>query len=222
MIGYLLLQAFENACPGREVAAVLTQTLVSADDPAFEVPTKLIGPSYSAAEADALATRWGWQLGPDGEGARRVVASPEPVRIVELATIAALLERGVIVICAGGGGIPVVKGTDGSLRGIEAVIDKDLVASLTAEQLGADALVLLTDVAAVYDDFGTTSAHPLRTVTPSMLRSRAFPAGSMGPKVEAACRFVEATGRRAMIGHLTEAAGLLAERCGTLIEPDGA
>jgi len=219
MIGYFLLQAFENALPGREVVSLVCQTEVAADDPAFGAPTKFVGPVFSEAEGRRLATLRGWQVRPDGTSWRRVVASPEPLAMVELPTIRMLLADGAVVICAGGGGIPVIRGEDGRRRGAEAVIDKDLGAALLARDLDADALVILTDVANVATGFGTPSARPIGRTTPAELRSLHLPAGSMGPKVEAACRFVESTGRPAMIGRLEDAAGLVAGTVGTVVEP---
>ena len=155
----------------------------------------------------------------DGTSWRRVVASPEPLAVVELPTIRALVDSGAIVICAGGGGIPVIRGDDGLFHGAEAVIDKDLTAALLARDLDADALLILTDVANVELDFGTETARPIGRTTPEALRAEVFPPGSMGPKIEAACRFVEATGKRAMIGSLDEAGDLLSRTRGTIIEP---
>jgi carbamate kinase len=219
MIGYFLLQAFENALPERQVVSLICQTEVATDDPAFGQPTKFIGPVYSETEGRRLAELRGWQIRPDGSSWRRVVASPEPVSIVELPTIRMLVHAGAFVICAGGGGIPVIRGGDGHLRGAEAVIDKDLGAALLARDLEADALLILTDVANVEVGFGTGAARPIGRTTPAALRAETFPAGSMGPKVEAACRFVEATGKPAMIGRLDEAADLLGGTRGTVVEP---
>ena len=219
MIGYFLLQAFEDALPGREVVCLVCQTEVDADDPAFGSPTKFVGPVFTGDEGRRVATRRGWQVRPDGGSWRRVVASPEPLAMVELPTIRRLVADGAIVICAGGGGIPVVRGADGRLRGAEAVIDKDLGAALLARDLDADALVILTDVTNVQAGFGTPTARPIGRTTPAELRSLRLPAGSMGPKVEAACRFVESTGRPAMIGRLGDAVGLVAGTVGTIVEP---
>jgi carbamate kinase len=219
MIGYFLLQGFENALPGRQVASLVCQTKVAADDPAFARPTKFIGPVYSEAEGRRLAGLRGWQVRQDGSAWRRVVASPEPLAIVELPTIAALVAEGAIVICAGGGGAPVVEDDGGHFRGAEAVVDKDLSTALLARDLGADALVILTDVANVETGFGTDEARPIARTTPAALRALKFPAGSMGPKVEAACRFVEATGKPAMIGRLDDAADLVRGTRGTVVEP---
>jgi carbamate kinase len=219
MIGYFLLQAFENALPGQRVASLICQTLVDLDDPAFEHPSKFVGPIYSEEEGKRLALLRGWEIRSDGGAWRRVVASPEPQALVEMATIRMLLADGAVVICAGGGGIPVRRGHDGLLGGVEAVVDKDLTAALLARELGADALVLLTDVAGVERNFGTESARSIRRTTPTELREMSFPAGSMGPKVEAVCRFVEETGKQAMIGRLEDANELIEGTRGTLVEP---
>jgi carbamate kinase len=217
MIGYLLEQGLRNELPGREVATLLTQVVVSLDDPAFGAPTKPIGPVYAEAEALRVAAARGWTVARDGDGFRRVVPSPEPLELVELEVIRFLADHGVLVVCVGGGGIPVVR--DRGLRGVEAVIDKDKAAALLAEQLDADALLLLTDVEAVELDWGTPRARPLRRLTRDLLDRHAFAAGSMGPKVEAACRFAEATGRKAGIGALDRAAEVLAGRAGTTVTP---
>jgi carbamate kinase len=218
MIGYFLLQAFENALPDQEVVSLVGQTLVDPADAAFAHPTKFVGPVYTRAEGRRMAERHGWEMRPDG-CAWRVVPSPEPLRPIEMTTIKMLVESGAIVICSGGGGIPVCLGADGLLHGVEAVIDKDLTAVLLARELGADALLLLTDVANVQLEFGTDRARPILHTTPDILRAEQFPAGSMGPKVDAACRFVEATGNRAIIGRLDQAAGLLDGTSGTVVEP---
>jgi carbamate kinase len=220
MIGYLIEQELRNRLPGRQVATLLTQVAVDARDPAFAKPSKPIGPVYSKQQAERLAGERGWNVAPDGDAYRRVVPSPAPQRIIELETIRLLLEAGVLVVCTGGGGIPVVETPSGGLRGIEAVIDKDLAAALLASRLEAGALVLLTDVDAVYSDWGAAGARPLRHVTPTEMRRYAFEPGTMGPKVEAACRFVEATGGTAGIGALEEAEAILAGRSGTILHPD--
>ncbi len=219
LIGYWLAQGLRNELPDREVAALLTQCVVRADDPAFGRPTKFVGPVYAENEARRLADERGWVIAPDGARWRRVVASPEPQSIVEAEVVRMLVDRGVVVICAGGGGIPVVRLGDGRLAGVEAVIDKDLTAALLAETLHADALLLLTDVEAVESDFGRPGAAPIRTATAAALRAHGFPDGSMGPKVEAACRFAERTGGLAAIGALTHAAALLAGTAGTRVSP---
>lgn len=219
MIGYLLEQELVNALPGRPVATLLTQVVVDADDPAFASPTKPIGPVYREPEARRLARERGWSIARDGDGWRRVVPSPEPRRIVELSTIRLLVDAGVLVVCAGGGGIPVLAGPGGALHGVEAVIDKDLAAALLATSIAADRLLLLTDVDAVYRNYGAPIAEAIREIAPSDLRREPLPAGSMAPKVEAACRFVEQTGGRAAIGALEDAAALAAGERGTQVLP---
>jgi carbamate kinase len=222
MIGYLLEQELMNALPGRPVATLLTQVSVDAADPAFGQPSKPIGPVYDEPEAKRLAAERGWAVAPDGGGVRRVVASPEPRAILELATIRLLIAAGVLVVCAGGGGIPVTISPDGAIHGVEAVVDKDRAAALLAEQLDADALLLLTDVPRVVAGWGTAAAVELESATPAQLRDLPFAAGSMGPKVEAASRFVERTGGRAAIGALDDAEAILAGRAGTRIEVEPA
>jgi carbamate kinase len=218
MIGYWLVQALQNALPGRQLACLVSRTLVSQDDPAFAHPSKFVGPVYDEQRARALAASMHWEVRQDGSRWRRVVPSPEPSGLLDLPAVRLLLDRHAIVVCSGGGGIPVmaVDGT-GHTRGVEAVVDKDLTASLLARQLDADALLLLTDVAAVQDDYGTPRARPIRWATPAELRGRCFPAGSMGPKIEAVCRFVEATGKPAAIGQLGDAQALLTGEAGTLV-----
>ncbi len=216
MIGYWLVQALQNALPGREVACLVSRTLVRSQDPAFAHPSKFVGPVYEEQQARTLAQSMGWQVRQDGSRWRRVVPSPEPARLLDLPTVRMLLDSEVIVVCSGGGGVPVVT-ANGHLHGVEAVVDKDLTASLLARELNADALLLLTDVAAVQDEYGTPQARPIRRATPAELRARAFPAGSMGPKVEAVCRFVDATGKPAAIGRLGDVQALLAGQAGTLI-----
>ena len=219
MIGYLLVQALRNELPGRAVVAVLTQVAVSADDPAFAHPSKPIGPVYSEREARALAEEHGWTIAADGTYFRRVVASPEPKEIVEGDSIELLVDSGAVVVCAGGGGIPVVR--EGSrLRGVEAVIDKDLTATLLAETLGASRLVLATDVDHVERAWGTPAAVPIEQTTPWELRRWSFAAGSMGPKVDAACRFVERTAGTSAIGALSDLAALVRGDAGTQIAPE--
>ena len=215
MIGYLLEQGLRNELPGREVATLLTQVVVDPGDPAFAAPTKPIGSVYPEADARRLAAERGWAVAPDGDGFRRVVASPEPLEIVELDAIRVLLDGGVLPICVGGGGIPVSR--NGRLAGVEAVIDKDKAAGLLAERLGADALLLLTDVEAVELGWGTPDARPLGMVTVHELREHVFAPGSMAPKVAAACRFVEATEGKAAIGALDRAAEILAGSSGTTV-----
>jgi carbamate kinase len=219
MIGYWLVQALQGAAGGKPAVCLLCRTLVRADDPAFGRPTKFVGPVFGKAAAAQLAAGHGWDVREDGQAWRRVVPSPEPAELVEIDTIRLLIRQGMVVVCAGGGGIPVVADGDGRLRGVEAVVDKDLTAALLAEAVGADALLLLTDVAAVSDGYGTPQARPIRRATTRELRARSFPAGSMGPKVEAACRFVEASGAIAAIGGLDDAAALLDGIAGTIVVP---
>jgi carbamate kinase len=219
MIGYWIAQALSRTVPGRQVACLLCRTLIHADDPAMSHPTKFVGPIYDQLAASRLTADRGWQMQQDGTAWRRVVPSPEPVRIVELGLIEQLLHTGAIVICAGGGGIPVTSDDTGGLHGVEAVLDKDLTAALLATALGAHALLILTDVPAVISGYGTASAQPIRRATAAELRGMSFPAGSMGPKVEAACRFAEATGRTAAIGRLDDAVALLAGTTGTTVSP---
>ena len=217
LIGYWLLQELQNRLPGRTVSALITQTVVDPHDPAFTNPTKFVGPVYDEAEARELVAERGWAIAVDGDRWRRVVASPSPVSIVEAPTIRLLLLAGTVVVCAGGGGIPVVADRTGELRGVEAVVDKDLTAALLAEEMGADALIVLTDVEGVFRDHGTPHAELVRAATTTELRAMRFPAGSMGPKIDAVCSFVERTGGVAAIGRLADAAALLGGHCGTLV-----
>ena len=220
-IGYVLELELDNAIPDQETVAVLTRVVVDPHDPAFTAPSKFIGPVYAESKARALAERHGWTVRPDGQNWRRVVPSPEPLRIVQLHAIERLIDAGFLVICTGGGGIPVIEDDRGQQRGVEAVIDKDLSSALLASDLGVDTLALATDVDAVYDDYGTPRQRPIVQATPDGLRAHRFAAGSMGPKVEAVCRFVERTGARAAIGRLDELDDLLAGRAGTQVGPDG-
>jgi carbamate kinase len=216
LIGYLVERELAAALPGREVATLLTQTEVDPDDPAFACPAKPIGPLLPEESARELAAQRGWTLAPDRGSYRRVVASPAPRRIREAGAIRRLVSAGVVVVCAGGGGIPVRVAPDGSLRGVEAVVDKDLASGLLAREVGADALLLLTDVAAVYADWPETR-RPIGETSPAALRARSFAPGTMGPKVEAACAFVEAGGALAGIGALADAAGILRGEAGTRV-----
>jgi carbamate kinase len=220
MIGYLLEQELGNAMPGRDVVSLLTQVVVDPLDPAFRQPTKPIGPVYPETEAKRLAAERGWQVAPDGAHWRRVVASPAPHTIVELRAIRILVDAGVIVVCAGGGGIPVVVDVSGARHGVEAVIDKDGAAALLARQLGADLLLLLTDVPAVEIAWGTPAARPIGRTTPEELRRHEWAPGSMGPKVSAASWFVSTTGRPAAIGALADAAAITRGDAGTRIVPE--
>ena len=217
MIGYWIDRELTNLLPDRQVAALLTQVEVDPQDPAFASPSKPIGAMLSEAEAKLAAAERSWQVARDGSDYRRVVASPEPRTIVELETIAMLVRLGVIVVCGGGGGIPVVRGPDGALRGCEAVIDKDRFAALLADRLEADFLLLLTDVAAVFEDWPEPGQRPIRHIAPADLEERAFERGSMGPKVEAACRFASRPGRRAGIGALTDALQIVRGERGTIV-----
>ena len=217
MIGYWLVQAFQNALPGCTAACLISRTLVRAEDPAFAHPTKFVGPGYDETHASKLAADYGWAIREDGDRWRRVVPSPEPAELLDLALIRQLATSSVIVICSGGGGVPVTQDVTGAFRGVEAVVDKDLTAALLAQQLDADALLLLTDVAAVQDGYGTPDAKPIHHTSPAELRAGSFPAGSMGPKIEAVCRFVERTGKMAAIGQLADAQALLDCKAGTII-----
>lgn len=205
MVGHMLELALRNALPDRDLVTVLSEVVVSNEDPAFGSPSKPIGPVYPEAEARRLAAERGWTIGPDGDGFRRLVPSPEPQAIVELRSLRTLIDSGALVVCAGGGGIPVALNGDGSLHGVEAVVDKDLTAALLARRLDADLLLMLTDVDAVRLDWGSDAERALAEASPAELRAHDFAPGSMGPKVEAACRFVESTGRRAAIGALPRA-----------------
>jgi carbamate kinase len=211
MIGYLLEQELGNVLPeDLPMATLLTQVEVRRDDPAFATPTKPIGPVYDRERAEAVAAQRDWTFAPDGDGLRRVVASPEPQRIFEIRPIRLLLEAGTLVVCAGGGGIPTMFDDAGRLHGVEAVIDKDLCAALLAEELDADLLLIATDVDGVYAGWGRPDARRLARVTPEELDPAEFAAGSMGPKVAAAARFVRRTGRTAVIGSLDDVDALVA------------
>jgi carbamate kinase len=220
-IGYVLELELDNAMPDQQTVTVLTRVVVDEHDPAFSAPSKFIGPVYSESEARALADQHGWVVKHDGDAWRRVVPSPQPRRIVQLAAIERLVDAGFLVVCTGGGGIPVVEDRSGRQRGVEAVIDKDLASALLATELGVDTLVLATDVDAVYEDYDTPAQRPIARATPAGLRAHDFAAGSMGPKVEAVCRFVERTGARAAIGSLGEIGDLLSGRSGTQVLADG-
>jgi carbamate kinase len=217
MIGYLLEQALRNEGLDAPVVTLLTQVQVDAEDPAFATPTKPIGPVYGTADGERLVAERGWTVAPDGDGMRRVVASPEPQAILEIDTIRLLVDAGVLVICAGGGGIPITVADDGRVTGLEAVVDKDLSAALLARRLEADMLVLLTDVDGVYLDWGTDAARFAPTIDALLAEQLELAAGSMGPKVHAAGRFAAATGGRAAIGALGDAAALVAGATGTQV-----
>ncbi len=217
MIGYVIEQELGNLLPpDQPLATLLTMIEVDRDDPAFLHPTKPIGPVYDWETAEALKTASGCTIAPDGDKFRRVVASPKPKRILEIRAIRALVELGTIVICAGGGGIPTMY-DGGTLRGVEAVIDKDLASALLAEQLDADLLVIATDVDGVYTGWGTPNQDRLGAVTAEVLAALDLPAGSMGPKVQAACGFAQTTGNEAVIGSLTDIAKIVAGDAGTRV-----
>jgi carbamate kinase len=217
MIGYLLQRELMNALGHTHVITLLTQTEVDRTDPAFARPTKFIGPVYAEQEARRLAALAAWTIARDGPYWRRVVPSPEPLSIPEAPAVEHLLRARHVVVCAGGGGIPVTRSSSGVFEGADCVIDKDLTSSLLASTLRADCLLMLTDVDAVYGDWGTPAARALRAAHPQALTRLPFPAGSMGPKVEAARRFAVTGERRAYIGSLEDATGILTGRSGTLI-----
>jgi carbamate kinase len=217
MIGYMIERELRSLLPQHQIVTLLTQIEVTMNDPAFKHPTKPIGPLFDRAQAQHLEKERGWTMAADGPGWRRVVSSPEPIRILELNTIRLLVAAGALVVCAGGGGIPVTVTPAGAVHGVEAVIDKDLAAALLAHQLGADVLLLLTDVDAVYLGWGTDRQRALREVSPEELRRHAFAPGSMKPKVDAVCRFVEAGGGFAGIGQLEDAVSILLGHAGTIV-----
>ena len=221
MIGYMIEQEMGNLLP-QEVpfATILTQVEVDKADPAFQSPSKPIGPVYSHEDAQRLAKEKGWHIAPDGDKYRRVVPSPRPQRIFEIRPVQWLLERGTVVICAGGGGIPTYYDHNGHLRGVEAVIDKDLCSALLAEQLQADLLVIATDVAAAYIDWGKPGEKAIAAAHPQALRDLSFPAGSMGPKIQAACEFAEKTGKTAVIGALSDIEAIVRGEAGTRVSTE--
>jgi carbamate kinase len=218
MIGYVIEQELGNVLPlETPLATILTMVEVDPADPAFENPTKPIGPTYDEAEARRLAAERGWSIAEDGAHWRRVVPSPLPKRIFELRPIRWLLEQGTVVICAGGGGIPTMYLPDGTLVGAEVVIDKDRASALLARELDADLLVLATDVEGVFTDWGTPAQRTIENITVAEIESLALPPGSMGAKVEAACDFARGTGRRAAIGALHDLDKLVAGTSGTQV-----
>ena len=219
-IGYVIELELDNAIDHQDTVTVITRVLVDRDDPAFADPAKFIGPVYEEARARELAARRGWAVKPDGPMWRRVVPSPEPREIIQLGAIKGLVEAGFLVVCVGGGGVPVVAGPGGH-EGVEAVIDKDLASSLLAVGLDADVLVLATDVDAVYLGFGTPDERAIRRAGPERLRAESFREGSMGPKVDAVCRFVEATGNRGAIGALEDLDAIIDGTAGTEVSADG-
>ncbi|HCT8709909.1 TPA: carbamate kinase [Raoultella ornithinolytica] len=218
MLGYMIAQVLGSRAGIPPVVTLLTRVEVDAADPAFRQPGKYIGPVWAAEEQSALEARYGWQMKKDGDYVRRVVPSPRPQKILERQAISQLLADGNVVICAGGGGTPVVE-ENGSYQGMEAVVDKDLAASVLAQSLQAEALLILTEADAVYLDWGTPKARALRTATVDDLRPLAVPDGAIGPKAEAAIQFVEMTGHPAYIGALRDAPAILRGEKGTLIAP---
>ena len=223
MIGYLIMQELGNQLPtDKPLATLLTMIEVDQHDPAFDSPTKPIGPIYTADEADQLHAEKGWAFKPDGDSMRRVVPSPRPRRIFGVNTVEWLLAHGSVVVCAGGGGIPSIYADERvpagrRLMGVEAVIDKDLASALLAADIRADALLIVTDVDAVYRDWGTPGQRALRTATTAELQGVEFAAGSMGPKVKAACEFVQQTGGVAAIGSIDDVQRLLTGEAGTRV-----
>ena len=218
MIGYMIQQELANFVPkSATLCNVLTQTEVDPKDPAFQHPTKPVGPVYTKEEAEALAAKEGWSIAPDNDKFRRVVPSPEPKRIFGLKSLKTLVEAGHIVICCGGGGIPTYYDEEGRLRGAEAVIDKDLASSVLAADLDADLFIIATDVDGAYLDWGKPEQRRIAQADPKSLRAYGFAKGSMGPKVEAACRFVEKSGKTAVIGALDKIDEILAGRSGTRV-----
>jgi carbamate kinase len=225
MIGYMIEQELGNLLPFEvPFATLLTMVEVNADDPAFQNPTKFVGPIYGKGEANHLAAEKGWVFKRDGDKWRRVVSSPMPRRIFEIRPIKWLLDRGTIVICAGGGGIPTMYDPAANRRliGVEAVIDKDLCSELLARELDADLLVMLTDADAVYLDWGKATQRPILRTSPQEMKGITFAAGSMGPKVDAACRFAAITGKPAAIGALSDLNRIIAGEAGTTVHSSGA
>jgi len=219
MIGYVIVQELHNALgEDRPVVALLTRIEVDANDPGFLSPSKPIGPLYSQPEAIALAATHGWHIMADGEHFRRAVPSPRPLRVLEIDVIRHLVALGTTVICAGGGGIPVVRESSHRHAGVEAIIDKDHASRLLARETQSEALLMLTDVDGLYLGWGTKDQQLLKRAKASELKQRSFAAGTMGPKVEAAAAFVTAGGRMAGIGKLEDALAILAGQAGTWIE----
>jgi carbamate kinase len=218
MIGYMLEMELGNLLPiETPLATLLTMIEVDPDDPAFDDPTKFVGPIYDKATSEKIAGEKGWVMKPDGDHWRRVVPSPAPKRVFEIRPIRWLLENGTVVICAGGGGIPTAyaPGRERYLEGIEAVIDKDFASELLARELDADLFIMATDVDGVYCDWGTPTQARIDTMRLSDLTGSSFPAGSMGPKVEAAAAFVRATGNVAAIGSLEDIQDIVTGTKGT-------
>jgi carbamate kinase len=223
MIGYMIEQELGNILPFEQpFATVLSMVEVDPEDPAFQHPSKPIGPAYDGAEAHRLAAEKGWTMAPDGDGFRRVVASPLPRRIFQIRPVKWLLEHGCIVICAGGGGIPTMYGADGKLRGAEAVVDKDRASALLARELDVDLFIMATDAEAVYLDWGTPGRRAIRRASPDALAAHSFADGSMGPKVEAAIDFAGRTGRTAAIGTMSALVAIVRGEAGTQVTPAAA
>lgn len=220
LIGYMIEMEMRAAmAPGQMLTTVLTLAEVDTDDPAFGDPTKFVGPVYRKDQARALEEQHGWEFRLDGDQLRRVVPSPMPRRVVQIDSVRRLLEAGHIVVSTGGGGIPVVQVPEGGYRGVEAVVDKDASSSVLASSIGADVYVMATDADAVYLDWGLPSQRALTEVDVEELAAMEFPAGSMGPKVTAACRFVRTSGRPAVIGRLDQLEAILAGNAGTRVLP---
>ncbi|WP_028213137.1 carbamate kinase [Paraburkholderia mimosarum] len=218
MIGYMIEQELGNLLPYEvPFATILTQVEVDANDPAFQHPSKPIGPVYTKEQAEKLAAERGWAIAPDGDKFRRVVASPRPKHIFEIRPVKWLLERGTIVICAGGGGIPTLYGEGHKLGGVEAVIDKDLCSALLAQELEADMLIIATDVNAAYIDWSKSTQKAIASAHPDELEKLGFAAGSMGPKVMAAAEFARNTGKDAVIGALADIVAITQGKAGTRV-----
>jgi carbamate kinase len=221
MIGYLIEQELGNVIPVDDnIVTVLTQVVVDPHDPAFKNPSKPVGPVYEKEEAMRLQQEKGWVVAPDGPFYRKVVPSPLPQRIIEINAIRLLVDHGIVVICAGGGGIPTAYDKKRKLHGVEAVIDKDLASGLLSIEVHADLFVMLTDVANVYTDFGTRRQRAIRAAHPDAISKLGFAAGSMGPKVIGACKFVRETGKQSVIGRLSDLANIMKGEKGTLISND--
>lgn len=221
-IGYVIEQELGNVLPfEKPLATLLTMVEVDREDPAFADPKKPIGPVYGESEAKRLAAAHGWRIARDGDGWRRVVASPLPKRIFEQRPIQWLLEKGSVVICAGGGGIPTMYGADGKLVGADVVVDKDRASALLAREIGADMLVLATDVAGVFRDWGTEDETMLREISPVEAGAMSLPPGSMGAKLEAAAEFARITGCPAVIGALDNLDTLVTLTAGTVVARPG-
>ncbi len=217
MIGYMVAQCVGNDLPDRQVVNIITQTEVDPNDPAYSDPRKFVGPVYDKETAEKLAAERGWTIAADGKYFRRVVPSPQPKKIVEIDTIRQLVDSGAMVIASGGGGIPVIRNDQGKLEGSEAVIDKDMSASIMAAELDADALLILTDAPSIALDWGTPDQKEIKEVSPEKLQEYNFAKGSMGPKVEAVCRFANTGKGFGAVGRLEDALDILNGKAGTII-----